>query len=329
MISYFFHIRCKQFLLLGIFVVITTSTFAQSISGKGYQHELRATTVNDSYFGLKQDHYYTNGLQIGYGRLLGNEFSLLGLLPKKERKSIFSLKIAHQIYTPRFIKETKPGMLDRPYAGYFYLKATANSFWDKQKNLKAALTLGVIGPASGAEQIQTSWHRWFNLDRPRGWRFQISNEPVVNLNLLYRRSWFFSSNFDVTAGTGFSVGTAFNDISAGATVRFGDINSIDHSAMYNSQLGKTRNINYKNEWFVFLGWKNKLVFHNTLIDGGVVSSSESTLNRQSKPYLSKIEWGSAYSISRITWKLVMSRLSPEVTSGEKHILVSFDMALRF
>ena len=325
----FFHIRVRQFLLIATFLIIAVNAFGQSNPGKAYEHELRATSVNDSYFGLKQDYYYTNGLKIAYSRLLDKGFSFLGLLPENEFKSIFGIKIAHQIYTPRFIKETDTEQIDRPYAGYFYLQATSNSFWHGRNNLSAALTLGIIGPATGAEQIQTQWHKWFDLARPRGWKFQIDNEPVINIDVRYRRAWFLGSNADIISHAGFRAGTAFNNISAGATLRLGSINPIDHSAMFDSQLGKVQNIEQKNEWFIFLGWKNKLVFHNTLIDGGLISPSESTLNRESESYLSTIEWGGAYSISRLTWKLVMSRLSPEVPGGENHILVSFDMALRF
>ncbi|MDZ7717057.1 MAG: lipid A deacylase LpxR family protein [Balneolaceae bacterium] len=326
------HTSFRILLIIGLVFGAVFVSLGQTRANKNLEHELRATTVNDSYFALRQDYYYTNGLQIGYSRLLDQRFSMLGLIPEENRKTIFNIKLAHQVYTPKFIQNPMPDLMDRPYAGYLYAQGRLNSFWKQKNNLNVALTLGVIGPASGAEQMQRKWHEFFGLPIPKGWEYQIRNEPVVNLNAKYRRSWFLSSEVDAIAGTGFRAGTAFNDLSAGVTFRFGNIHPLDQSAISNSHLGGSSDSNsqyHDNEWFLFFGWENKLVIHNTLIDGGLISPSQSSLDRESEPYVSTIKWGGAYSLSAITWKLVMSQISPEVVGAEKHILVSFDMAVRF
>jgi hypothetical protein len=42
------------------------------------------------------------------------------------------------------------------------------------------LTVGVVGPASFAEQTQKRIHEIVNADEPRGWNTQLKNEPGVS-----------------------------------------------------------------------------------------------------------------------------------------------------
>jgi hypothetical protein len=50
-----------------------------------------------------------------------------------------------------------------------------------------SLSLGVLGPASGAEQVQNGFHNLIGQDHPKGWDGQIQNTPAVQL--LHERTW--------------------------------------------------------------------------------------------------------------------------------------------
>ena len=49
------------------------------------------------------------------------------------------------------------------------------------------LSLGIVGPGSGAENLQNSFHDLIGQDHPNGWGGQIQNTPVVQL--LHERTW--------------------------------------------------------------------------------------------------------------------------------------------
>lgn len=325
-------ILCKRFFLFAILIACTINVAGQSKSDKIYRHELRVSSVNDSFLGLGLDHYYTNGLHLNYSRLLGSGSFFSDIVPQEQRKLIFHFKLAHQIYTPRSIRNSDPSKIDRPYAGYFYFKADINSFWRQNNNLRLGLNVGVIGPASGAEEIQTQWHKWFGLPQPRGWEFQIENEPVINLDAAYKHAWFLSGGADFIAATSLRAGTAFNDFSTGARFRFGDINPISHSAITNSQLGRFPDISkeyHKEEWFFFLGLKSRFVLHNALIEGGVVNETTPAYTRRAEPHVFNFNWGFSYSTPVFTWKFIMNQVTPETKEAKGHNFVSLDIAIRF
>jgi hypothetical protein len=89
-----------------------------------------------------------------------------------------------EIYTPEEILE--PALIpdDRPYAGWLYggvaiqgrsMDEDAHRRRDRMDLLE--LDLGVVGPASLAEQVQNTWHRVvLGIDEAQGWDHQLGNE---------------------------------------------------------------------------------------------------------------------------------------------------------
>ncbi len=49
------------------------------------------------------------------------------------------------------------------------------------------LSLGVVGPAAGAETVQNGFHDLIGQAHTNGWGFQIPNTPAINL--LHERTW--------------------------------------------------------------------------------------------------------------------------------------------
>jgi hypothetical protein len=140
------------------------------------------------------DRNYTNGVkllwvspEIGEGerklRAPGWIDFLARRLPLTQRsgaRRFFSLSLDQSIYTPENITRSVPDASDRPYAGYLYAGLAVHS-QDEGSLDSAEIDVGVIGPLSLAGTIQTLWHHTFGWDRPRGWAYQLKNEPVLAL----------------------------------------------------------------------------------------------------------------------------------------------------
>jgi hypothetical protein len=82
--------------------------------------------------------------------------------------------------TPDDISEPNPGADDQPYSGILYVDSilyARKQGWTHAWQLK----LGVVGPASQADDVQREWHELVGADKPQGWDTQLPDELVVNL----------------------------------------------------------------------------------------------------------------------------------------------------
>ena len=116
-----------------------------------------------------------------------------------------SLTLAQEIHTPEDITLENPPLDDRPYAGMLYLDSVVYRRTQRM-NDAWTLRLGVVGPASRADDTQTWVHDLIGADEPRGWRTQLPNELVVNLGYGdYALNFNVAFSSDDTAGRGDAV----------------------------------------------------------------------------------------------------------------------------
>ena len=90
------------------------------------------------------------------------------------------------MYTPRDVERPDPDPNDRPYAGWTHLGfsfLTKNDF----RADTVMLQIGIVGPASLAEETQKLVHEITDSIDPQGWDYQLSNEPGINLG--WERKW--------------------------------------------------------------------------------------------------------------------------------------------
>jgi len=138
--------------------------------------------------------------------------------------------IGHEIFTPEDITIARPQPNDRPWAGYLFV----GLFWQRVRADRSMMDhvqvdLGMVGPATQADSLQTTVHSYLNSPKPRGWDNQLPNEPTVNVKV--HRQWrvlsgtvsTFNPNFryDVLPLAGASAGTVRREARAGVTGRFG------------------------------------------------------------------------------------------------------------
>jgi len=136
-----------------------------------------------------QDRFYTNGLRLGWTSPTGMVPDILANLGHDllgDGLQRISVDLSQQIYTPANTSLVPANPHDRPYAGYLAVDVSLLSDTAISRSM-VMLSLGVVGPASGGEQIQNGFHDLIGQSHDLGWSSQISNVPAVEL--LAERTW--------------------------------------------------------------------------------------------------------------------------------------------
>jgi lipid A 3-O-deacylase len=213
-----------------------------------------------------------------------------------------SYELGQSIFTPDDItlKEHIPGQ--RPYAGWLYGGVgLVSDTGDRVDNL--ALQVGVVGPASLAQDVQTTWHKWIGSPNPEGWEHQLKTEP--GLVLMYERKWRSLFDLpipgfaaDLTPSVGAVIGNIYTYGAVGATARIGFDLPKDYGPprIRPSLPGSDYFVVEKRlGWYLFIGVEARAVGRNIFLDGNTFSSSHSV---DKKPLAGDLQFGAAMSYGR-------------------------------
>lgn len=203
-------------------------------------------------------------------------------------------------FTPRDIQTTDPPQDDRPYAGWLWatigIGAKTGSRIDQ-----FALTAGIVGPLSFAEQTQNAIHSITGSDQPNGWDTQLDNEPGIVAS--YQRSWrelrsaaAGGLDLELTPHLGGALGNVYTYANGGVTVRVGrgldrDLGppriqpALPGSGFFIPAQAAT--------WYFFLGLEGRVVAHNLFLDGNTFEQSRRV---EREPLVGDVQWGFA-----VTW----------------------------
>lgn len=227
------------------------------------------------------DRYYTNGIRISCLTNTAHRWpirhALLALEPRSSQpgQSLYNLSIGQEIYTPRNIKEVRRPLYpnDRPYAGYLYIAwGLVSTDYSKAHRLASTLILGVIGPLSGAAEMQQTYHRLTNQNVPAGWQTQLANNPAISYSIVYegRAVPRFSSAFDVIGRVESFVGSLMNYTGVGGTIRIGRFNDYFQSAtgLYNPACTP---LHRKFQCYASVGVDLRAILDNSLLQGGWIN----------------------------------------------------------
>ena len=135
------------------------------------------------------------------------------------------VSIGQEIYTPGDRERRDVIRNDRPYAGWLYLGLGYNKRfrafdpWVERLD-STELRLGMIGPASLAQQAQNLVHDARGFPRFLGWGNQLRNEPGAQL-ILERKYKARTGTGDWIAHFGGSAGTVATYLNAGLEMRAG------------------------------------------------------------------------------------------------------------
>lgn len=139
--------------------------------------------------GTPTDRFYVNGLRLGWTSpttIVPDVLADLGHTLWGAGQQRVAIDLSQQIYTPAQTQRSIPDRHDRPYAGLLLGNFSLLSDADDSRSV-LTLSLGVVGPGSGAEQVQNGFHDIIGQNHTNGWGHQIQNTPAIEI--LHERTW--------------------------------------------------------------------------------------------------------------------------------------------
>lgn len=269
---------------------------------------------NDIFYNSDRD--YTNGVQIAwttspddvpdFAVAIARSVPFFGQTGEVRA----SYAIGQNIYTPSNLHLTDPDPSDRPYAGFLYAAMGVIQKSDTALD-ELQLQLGVIGPDSLAQESQTFVHSILNDTIPKGWSYQLHNEPgiVINDEHSWRALWtgkFAGFSFDVDPHVGAAVGNVYDYANAGAMARFGlnlpddyGPTRIDPSLPGTNFFEPTGDISV----YAFGGVDGRAVARNIFLDGNTFETSRHVTRI---PWVGDMQLGLAIAMDR--WRLTYTEV---------------------
>jgi lipid A 3-O-deacylase len=295
---------------------------SQDIEKKTLTNELTLAIDNDIFFG--HDRYYTAGHLLSYRRLLkpkwyGDK--------RQTSKTILNFHLGSKIFTPKRTQFVNPINMDRPYAGFSFIDASAIYSENKKSLSHFGIELGLVGEATGLGRVQQWWHRSTGFYEPRGWDSQIANELVINTRFQFQKNFSIIKGFDLVSTSGFFLGTGSNKITQNLTFRFIDFNSIDQSIFSNTRLACDGSIEVK-EFFLFCGAGIDYIISDIFLEGSLFND-RSPFTVCATPLVARGNAGLMYAKNRVSYSVSVNAASKEMQEGFWHKYVSLSFSTRF
>ena len=207
-----------------------------------------------------------------------------------------AVSLGQNIFTPADITETELIEDDRPYAGWLYMGFGIAANQGTKRFDQLELNIGVVGPSSMAEDVQTTWHDWFDLGEPEGWDNQLRDELGVVLYYEQARrfdvkEFALGLKWDFMPHFGGAVGNVHTFGKLGFTCRLGPDLTVDFGpprirpSMPGSGFYKAGD---RLTWYLFVGGEARLVAHNIFLDGNTFKDSHSV---DKKPLTGDVQVG--------------------------------------
>ncbi len=195
--------------------------------------------------------------------------------------SLHSFEFGLMLFTPTDQTTSMPILDDHPYASILFAAQSQQSINPAEHiAYQSTLTLGILGLHIGSA-IQTSIHRFIDVDKPRGWHNQISDggELTAKYTTSLQKTLFMQHNpyraqqefkVNAEANVGFST-----DINVGINWRIGRLNTPwwsfnPHQADYinlGSPVTAMAGQEKHRELFFWFGANVKYRFYNSILQG--------------------------------------------------------------
>jgi lipid A 3-O-deacylase len=271
-----------------------------------YMHGSRASCMSENQAGGTNARDIANAFSFSVGG-----YSLLD----SGQDVRYSVALGQTMFTPEDLTRTDLIADDRPYAGWLFgsvglvlgprfEQRPGSTAFDRMESLQ--LTLGVVGPLSGADRTQKFVHSVIDGQKPRGWRNQLRNEPGFILE--YEQKWRTESwnllpgsnllQADLMPSAGVALGNIHTYGSVAATFRFGNRLSNDFgpprirpsvagSEYYEPGPGERLGA------YLFFSVGGRAVARNIFLDGNSFRSSHSV---EKKHFVGDLQFGAVVSL---------------------------------
>jgi lipid A 3-O-deacylase len=141
--------------------------------------------------------------------------------PELQRNLVISL--GQLMFTPSDKEAREVIQDDRPYAGYLYLGFGYHTRDDEQLDT-IEVNVGIVGPASLAEESQDFIHKIRAIDKFNGWDHQLENELGLQFIYEHKHRFKLSNSWphqDFIAHSGISLGNVATYLNLGGEYRIG------------------------------------------------------------------------------------------------------------
>jgi lipid A 3-O-deacylase len=291
---------CRQ-MIAGLFAIMIGQLAYAQRSVPGFDHEVQVVTDNDNYLLQKRDGYYTNGLNVSLQRL--------GRSRKAgTSKVIMRYELGQAIFNPYKYNIINPELMDRPFAGYLFVKLSRSVFFKKGVQLQYGLSAGMLGKRSGAAATQRGFHKLINIYEVKGWDHQLKDEPAINMHFQYAHGLAGLRQekplVDVHATAKATLGTAFTDATVGAVVRIGWMERMEQSVYWNSRLhGGGADYRNRAEMFLFFHPELMVQGYNVTFQGGMFRSDKGPVTGTPNRFIYQHRLGLMYARHRFSVSL--------------------------
>ncbi|PWS35796.1 DUF2219 domain-containing protein [Falsiroseomonas bella] len=273
-----------------LLLLAATPAAAQTVPGRTVDPSGTFVAIyeNDTFSG--NDRYYTNGLLFAWRSPSYDPPAWLAGLTERPNLLFpsggvarWGVALGQKIWTPEDTERHDPDPTDRPYAGWLYGSLTLMSYTPTALG-SLELQLGVVGPSSLAEQVQSNAHDLINVPRAEGWNYQLKDEPGVNLILT--RQWRVNRPTGVWDGVSVgvvpsvtaSLGNVATYAAAGGMLRIGTELEADFGPP-RVRPASAGSVFYQPVerwgWYAFAGVEGRVVAHDISLDGNTWRDSRS------------------------------------------------------
>jgi lipid A 3-O-deacylase len=283
------------------------------------------------------DRLYVNGLRLGWTSPTGQVPDFLTSLGRTlwgSGQQRIAFDLSQQMYTPINTALTIPDPRDRPYAGLLLGNFSLLNDSDDARSV-LTLSLGLIGPASGAEQLQTGFHHLIGQSHPAGWSGQLQNTPAIEL--LHERTWRLplgtvaGLETDALPSLTVGIGNLRDYVQIGASLRVGQgltsdfgVPRVRPGLSGSDAFTPTRPF----AWYMFAGVNGQAVAYDLLLQ-----SSPFRGGPHVSPVWSVAEGQAGFALMtngmRLTFAFVVQTQESKGQSGGLHQFASASLSIRF
>jgi hypothetical protein len=278
----FFPCSRSRSIVLALAVALVNTS---PCDGQELARSVRMIAENDAFDfwrapDKRSDDNYTQGTRVGWD-FAGVPAAGRRLICRQQPACGFSLEIGQEIYTPTE-DSSLPLLGERSYAGWLYARGDVVAATPTMRQ-DVALTVGVTGPASLADQVQERFHRMFDFRAPLGWKYQLPTEP--DMAVQFTQAWHLAPPgagarwTDVVPTAHATLGTLRTAAGAGGRLRVGF--DLDHPWLVDATPRKF-------SAFAFVGGNGEAVARDLFLDGTTFRPS---LVRAHKPFVGNWERG--------------------------------------
>ncbi|WP_338845352.1 lipid A deacylase LpxR family protein [Massilia sp. W12] len=229
----------------------------------------------------KSDRWYTSGVKLIYKPEHEHPpfIGLLEALSSKKRSDYqmeYGFTLGQMMFTPSDISQSAPQPHDRYWGGWLYfgtiLQAQPCDARELGRMSTMELDVGMLGPWSLAQQSQKAIHKLVGAPMPNGWNNQLKSELGFQFSFNHQRRIRQAQrgplSFDLIAHAGFGIGTMFDYVNGGLTLRIG--NNLEEAPVGSIEMPSLMSFGERaNRAYLLARIDSRYSVHNTFLQGSM------------------------------------------------------------